>query len=492
MRNRNARIVGEVAILLLLAGAFSQLRSSRATTPEQPTWDTEYRSYIGSPTMAVSATVRTFASGASPDFPRTSLTGPGRYANILAENLDASGSPTFRSTGQRVLTSSLDAAGNIISPPRPYITSAPGDVRGTLDSTAGGAVSSESSFSLWFADARGVNTSAKSPITFNYESGKYVFDGSLDRLNGGTNPNYTAELTFPFVYETGRNYYFTAETGAEVWVYINGQLVIDGGGMPAPAFTITNGAVVPGEPVQATMTVVGSAIQSGSTPLPVTTRASAGSTHEPFGSYSDPARGNVNDGSNPRNATLSGTIAAGTPISVSGTSWMRDSRGRYSKYLEAHSSPATAQVKVLRDGDPVPNITPFANQTSITTYLQPYLNTQTRKVTLQPHQTIFLFELGTTNISSSAADFQDLVVLVNLARAGTPGSSGSTSSGSGSGLSSQAQRIDLSRLSGLDDRGSYTIKVLFANRTGAASNLRLETNIATLNLANRPVWPGHD
>ncbi|MFN7020956.1 MAG: hypothetical protein ACK4WH_06465 [Phycisphaerales bacterium] len=46
------------------------------------------------------------------------------------------------------------------------------------------------------------------------------------------------------------------------------------------------------------------------------------------------------------------------------------------------------------------------------------------------------------------------------------------------------RRIDLSRLGRLRDRGSHTIKVFFANRTGAASRLRLETNITTLNLAN--------
>lgn len=244
----------------------------------------------------------------------------------------------------------------------------------------------------------------------------------------------------------------------------------------------------PGEPVTAAVTVVGSAIQSGSTPVPVTLKVGAGSQwYEPFGTYGSPATGNVNDDRNPRNADLSGTIAAGTPISVTGRSWINAA-----PYMTVNSTPATAAVKVLRDGDPVPSITPFQNQTSIETYLRPYLSAATGKVTLQAHQTIFLFELGTTSLASAAADFQDLVVLVNLARVTSGESGASGSGGSGSSMPAHNQRIDLSRIAGLQDHGSYNIKILFANRTGAPSNLHLETNIVTLNLANRPATPGSD
>ena len=492
--SKRTRIGIEIVVLLLLAGVFSRIAISQARDPvaADTLWDTSYRSYVGSPSITVGAAVRTFAENASPDFPRTSSSGPGRYMNIMAPHLDDNGDPVFNSTGQRVITPWRDAAGNVIMPAGEGIASRPGDVAGRVETDGEGAVTSRATFNQWFESTSGVNSTSQSDLNFSYSGGKYVFDGSLDGLNGGRNPNYTAELEFPFVHETGRDFYFEAETSAEVWVFINGRLVIDGGGMPAPAFTISNGAVVPAEPVTASVTVVGSAIQSGSTQVPVTLRVAAGSqTFEPFGAFGDPASGNVNDNRNPRNADLAATIAAGTPISVTGTSWLMQS-GRLAAYITASSTPATAEVKVLRDGDPVPDIRPFENQASINSYLQPYLNADTGKVTLQAHQTIFLFELGTRSLNTTAADFQDLVVLVNLARVEGGGSEGSGSSGDAASMPAHKQRIDLNRIQGLDDQGSYTIKILFANRTGASSNLRLETNIVTLNLANRPSGSGHD
>jgi len=44
------------------------------------------------------------------------------------------------------------------------------------------------------------------------------------------------------------------------------------------------------------------------------------------------------------------------------------------------------------------------------------VDTATRRIKLLENQAIFLFEIGTTNLNSSAADFQDLVLLVTLAR----------------------------------------------------------------------------
>ena len=62
----------------------------------------------------------------------------------------------------------------------------------------------------------------------------------------------------------------------------------------------------------------------------------------------------------------------------------------------------------------MPAIEPFQNQSSIETFLQGYIDDATDTVILDDNQAIFLYELGTTDLLSSAADFQDLVVLVTL------------------------------------------------------------------------------
>lgn len=71
---------------------------------------------------------------------------------------------------------------------------------------------------------------------------------------------------------------------------------------------------------------------------------------------------------------------------------------------------------VLRDGDPAPAYAPFANQASLAGYLAPYVNTQTQTITLGPNEVILLFEF-TSDLQSSAADFQDLVVVYQFGTA---------------------------------------------------------------------------
>ncbi len=87
----------------------------------------------------------------------------------------------------------------------------------------------------------------------------------------------------------------------------------------------------------------------------------------------------------------------------------------YSQHLTARSGDNSPYVKVLKDGDSVPNIPAFQNQTNLAAYVQPFVNVATQKIEIQDNQAIYLFELGTTNLSSPAADFQDLVIMITLA-----------------------------------------------------------------------------
>jgi type II secretory pathway pseudopilin PulG len=102
------------------------------------------------------------------------------------------------------------------------------------------------------------------------------------------------------------------------------------------------------------------------------------------------------------------TIRAGTRIAVRGS-------GRYGSWHRQYDSTNHhRQVLVLLNGDMPPEFDPFDGQPEITTFLEPVIDHTTGRVTIEDHQALFLFEIGTTNMNSAAADFQDLVVLVDF------------------------------------------------------------------------------
>lgn len=511
--NAKIRYGIECVVIVALAGVLAK-RELASAGPETKVWDTSYKDYVGRSSVTLGAVVRDFQSGsapgAHPDFGRAADAGAGRYANIFAESLDADGKPVFRSTGQKILAEGTDASGNGIPPARSYIASRPGDTSPRIDSAPGGAVTSAASVSQWFRDVPGVNTSSRAELTFTRgDGGVYTFEGSLDSATGVTDTDYTAEVEYYFVYEAGKNWYFDAYTDAEVWVYIDGKLVIDGGrGSGSVNFDITDGAVVPTETYSAVVTILGTAFsyRNGGTTIqfPVTAAVRVGSdVFDPFKPSNLPITGNLNDGLNPRRAVVASDVPGGTGISVIATGWMpRDfskinynSDSAWSLHMTVDSATTPITARVLRDGDPVPEIKPFQNQATITSFLLPYLDPDTGKVTLGPNQAIYLFELYTTNMSAPEADFQDIAVLVDLASSSEEAeqiASGSSGSGTPAEAPALSQRIDLDRLTWLEDGGAHKIKILFANRTGAPSTLRLSTNISTLNLASRPMYYSPD
>jgi len=67
----------------------------------------------------------------------------------------------------------------------------------------------------------------------------------------------------------------------------------------------------------------------------------------------------------------------------------------------------------------VPKISGYNGQEGVESFLTNYID-ENGLVTLDGNQAIVLFELGTTNLSSASADFQDLVTLISLRRSITP------------------------------------------------------------------------
>ncbi len=176
-------------------------------------------------------------------------------------------------------------------------------------------------------------------------------------------------------------------------------------------FTISEGRVVPSEDFAVKVSVLGAAITSSGVDMPVTVLVNInGTSYEPFGAADDPSAGNVNDHSPPRHFIVQDTFGPESTIDVTGTSW----RTSGSLYLQRNSFEESPSVKVLRDGDPVPNIAGFDGQADAVAFVLQYIDPDTNTMTMDVNQSIYLFELGTTRLTSTAADFQDLVVLVTL------------------------------------------------------------------------------
>jgi len=189
-------------------------------------------------------------------------------------------------------------------------------------------------------------------------------------------------------------------------------------------FVIEDGKVVPSEDFAVMVSVLGAAITSRGDDIPVTAQVHLGDlTLEPWGPYDSPTNGDVNDHGPVRHYIVDETFDAedGIDITVSGRSWLKKRSyysgvydSHYRTHLSANSHDEGWQVKVLRDGDDAPDIDGFDNQSSAEDYVGAYIDYETGKMTMDENQAIYLFEIGTTNVDSSAADFQDLVVLVTL------------------------------------------------------------------------------
>ena len=165
--------------------------------------------------------------------------------------------------------------------------------------------------------------------------------------------------------------------------------------------------------------------------VPVTTKINVGTdVYEPFGGFDEPVKGNVNDnqsstgnanpGSNPRHYVMQKTWSAGTAITTGGKSWSKKkssdsgtSNSHWEVYSTFSTSTSTPQIKVLRDGDAVPDIASLRDQAAAAAYVKDYIDYDTNTMDLGVNQIIYLYEF---DASSSSASFQDLALLVTLAK----------------------------------------------------------------------------
>lgn len=257
MRNgQNTRRIVRAAGAVGVAGIVALGFASTVAQGQQQSSDP----YADLPSQLVlTGTVRDFRpypEGGHPDMQRYNT---GLRVGWVAFELDADGKPTLRDGSQGFSVSGRfrDDQGRSIFPfisSVDYMDSRPGDVPGTLNAQSSKVYTSSESFAQWFRTVPGVNLAKPVSITLEREPGtdRYVFhahdDPSQEGIQGffpidnelygnpagdkwGHNYHFTYELSTKFIYEEDANNVFTFFGDDDVWVFIDGKMVIDIGGV---------------------------------------------------------------------------------------------------------------------------------------------------------------------------------------------------------------------------------------------------------------------
>ncbi len=202
--------------------------------------------------LPLTAVIRDFKaaeeSSGHPDF--EAFTGTTRVG-LVADRLDEEGKPVLASRfGKQIVKEYTDSRGNPIMPA--MFDTSRGDKAGELREMSDVRITSEESFNQWYRNVPGVNSSKAVTLVLKRvgNTTRYVFDSATDAQwvphggffpinnnlfgnykNTGKNYHFTTELATRFVYNRGAGDTFKFTGDDDVWVFIDGRLVIDLGSL---------------------------------------------------------------------------------------------------------------------------------------------------------------------------------------------------------------------------------------------------------------------
>ncbi len=216
--------------------------------------------YSGLPSsVTLQGRVRDFkwagTTGGHADFEFVPSRGYAHYSGLAADRTDADGKPVFASTGRKVTTQARDSSGrNRMPVNKDYISSRPGDISAVHETHSGGSLTNATNFAQWFRDVQNVNMGRTLPLTlvrqantniytfndrtdpsYSAKGGFFPINGELLGNPSGQSKNFgfTFELDTNFVYRRGTGQVFSFTGDDDVFVFIDGRLVIDIGGVHA-------------------------------------------------------------------------------------------------------------------------------------------------------------------------------------------------------------------------------------------------------------------